>query len=255
MHDFHIHIGQFNELFYDYHDVFTVLKLSDVSEITLAYLTPKFDSQKNAVEFYHAVVNELKNAKEYAFTIGLSVNFLYWADPLVLETGISLTQVFQEFPYFGIALHPVLHEWSSLHKKKTDRIFRFASLHNLPIFLHTGVSERDTPLQFEKWFSEFPEVEVHLAHCKDPQPIIELFSKYTNLVGDTAFCPSDSYNEICDAGFRNRMFFGTDFPITHYYEQFGKSLITQDSVTVNSLIDNYRNQLKEQSKYVFQGIY
>ncbi|MDY4525731.1 MAG: hypothetical protein SPE03_11930 [Treponema sp.] len=37
---------------------------------------------------------------------------------------------------------------------------------------------RDRPYLFETWFKQFPDVEVHLAHCKDSAPIIDLFIKY-----------------------------------------------------------------------------
>ena len=109
---------------------------------------------------------------------------------------------------------------------KLTEIFKFADFYNLPIYIHTGCSECDQPLQFERWFKYFPKVEVHLAHCKDPKPIITIFSKYKNIYGDTAFCPSDSYNAICKAGFKERMLFGTDFPITHYFNNhlFGKKI-------------------------------
>ncbi len=219
MHDYHVHIGQFNEIYYDYHDVFFAVKENGISEITLAYLTPKFNDEKCAVDFYHAVVEELKQAKQYANKIGLIINILHWAEPLLFSARISLNKIFENFEYKGIALHPVLHDWSKSHADKLTEIFKFADFHNLPIYIHTGCSECDQPLQFEKWFKDFPKVEVHLAHCKDPKAIISLFSKYKNIYGDTAFCPSDSYNAICEAGFKDRMFYGTDFPITHYYEQ------------------------------------
>ena len=88
----------------------------------------------------------------------------------------------------------------------------------------------------------FPEVKVHLAHCKDPEPIIQLFSKYKNLVGDTAFCPQDSYEAICKAGFKDRMFFGTDFPISHWYEHHGEKDFPTDE---KNLTESYKKTLNE----------
>ena len=104
----------------------------------------------------------------------------------------------------------------------------------------------DRPYLFESWFKQFPDVEVHLAHCKDSAPIIDLFTKYKNLFGDTAFCPTDSYGEICDAGFKNRMFFGSDFPITHFLnlnesEREKKEL----QPSFKELNDNYKMSLAE----------
>ena len=114
-----------------------------------------------------------------------------------------------------LSLLPFLNDWNPADKKRADlltKVFEFAKENNYELYFHTGCSPTDNPLNFEKWFVEYPQVKVHLAHCKDPEPIIELFSKCENLVGDTAFCPQDSYEAICKAGFKDRMFFGTDFP-------------------------------------------
>ena len=144
-----------------------------------------------------------------------------------------------------LSLLPFLNDWNPADKKRADlltKVFEFAEKKNYEIYFHTGCSETDNPLNFEKWFVEYPQVKVHLAHCKDPEPIIELFSKCENLVGDTAFCPQDSYEAICKAGFKDRMFFGTDFPISHWYEHHGEKDFPTDG---KSLTESYKNTLNE----------
>lgn len=236
MKDWHVHIGQYFDEYYDYHDVFQILKNNGVTEAIVAYLTPKFDDEKNAIDFYHAVVEELKEAQSFARSLGLKADFLYWTDPLVLKS-MPLEDVFSEFDYHGIAIHPLLHAWTKEYPNLLTQIFRFAQKSKVPIFIHTGVSEADESIQFEKWFRDFQDVEVHLAHCKDAKPIIQLFSKYKNLFGDTAFCPKDSYDAVCKAGFKEQMLFGSDFPVTHYFSThlFGKN---------HSLEEEYLQNLK-----------
>lgn len=245
MHDIHTHIGQFNQFYYDYHDVFSVLRNNEITETTLAYLTPKFDDSKMALEFYYAVINELKEAKEFAQKIKFNINILHWADPLLFDKGISLENIFSDFDYSGIAIHPVLHEWSKKESEKLTKIFEFSRIKKIPVFIHTGISKCDEPLQFEKWFSDFPEVEVHLAHCKAADSIIYLFSKYENLFGDTAFCPKESFEKICRAGFKSRMSFGSDFPITHYWDNIESESDTIQ-VSYEDLKKNYKKVLKNQ---------
>lgn len=234
MKDWHVHIGQYFEAYYDFHDVFWVLKNNGVTEAVVAYLTPRFDDEKHSLDFYHAVLDELKEANCFAQDIGLKTDFLHWADPLVIKS-ISLEKIFSEFNYSGIAIHPLLHNWTKEHPLLLTQIFEFAQKYKLPLFIHTGLSEADEPLQFEKWFCKFPDVKTHLAHCKDPDATISLFSKHPNLLGDTAFCPHDSYSKICKAGFKDRMLFGTDFPITHWYEQNKNA-----DYDFNSLNKNYQ---------------
>lgn len=245
MHDIHTHIGQFNQTKYDFHNIFIALKNNGVDETTFAYLTPLFTDSAPAIEFYKAMTEETKEAVEFAKEIGLKVNPLYWIDPMVLLGGISLESIMKDLNYKGLVVHPFLNDWNPAEKDRADlltHVFEFAELNNFEIYFHTGCSEKDNPLQFEKWFADFPQVKVHLAHCKDPEPIIQLFSKHKNLVGDTAFCPQDSYEAICDAGFKDRMFFGTDFPITHWYEHHGEKEFPTDE---KSLTDSYKNTLNE----------
>ncbi len=238
MTDWHTHIGRYYDSYYDFHDVFTVLKNNGIDENICAYLTPRFERKEDSVVFFHAVESELFEADAFAKSIGLRTKFLYWADPLVLEE-FSLDEIFSGFKYFGIALHPLLHEWTFEHEDFVTSIFDFCGKNELPLFIHTGASFSDKPNLFEKWFMEFPNVEVHLAHCKEPDAIIALFFKYKNLFGDTAFCPSDSYKKICAAGFKNRMLFGSDFPITHWYENRGEV-----DCRFESLAQNYRKLQK-----------
>lgn len=239
IHDHHTHIGFFNDTYYDFKDVFSVLKNNGVSETTLAYLTPKFDDKKSAVEFYYAVNEELKEAVDYAKSISLKTNILYWADPFVLKSGINFEQIFSDFDFHGFAIHPVLHDWTKSEADLLTDIFNYAHKKNLPIYIHTGIDDYDEPLQFEQWIKDFPDVEIHLAHCKATDSIIELFSKYKNLFGDTVFCPNESYKKICGAGFKDRMLFGTDFPITHWFEHIDENPKPND---YSSLFKNYQRK-------------
>lgn len=244
MHDHHTHIGQFYDVYYDFHDVFSALKDNGVTATTFAYLTPLFEKSEPAIEFYRAMTDEVKDALAFAEEIGLEANALYWIDPMVLFGGVTLDSIMSDVDYKGLVIHPFLNDWNPANEKNArllTGVFEFADKSKYDIYFHTGCSERDEPLQFEKWFADFPNVKVHLAHCKDPEPIIELFSRHENLVGDTAFCPEDSYKAICAAGFKDRMFFGTDFPITHYWETRNSSNKTADR---KMLTENYRRLLQ-----------
>ena len=245
MHDIHTHIGQFYQTKYDFHNIFMALKNNGITETTFAYLTPLFTESNPVIDFYNAMTQETKAALDFAKKIDLKVNPLYWIDPMVLFGGITLDSILNDLDYKGLVVHPFLNDWNPSDEKRSNlltQFFQFASKKGYEIYFHTGCSERDNPLLFEKWFAAFPEVKVHLAHCKDPEPIIQLFSKYKNLVGDTAFCPQDSYEAICKAGFKDRMFFGTDFPISHWYEHLGEKDFPTDE---KSLTESYKKALNE----------
>lgn len=186
MHDIHTHIGQFYQTKYDFHNIFKALKKNGVDETTFAYLTPLFIESAPAIDFYKAMTEETKEALSFAEEIGLKVNPLYWIDPMVLFGGITLESILKDLDYIGLVVHPFLNDWNPADEKHSNlltQVFQIAKQNNYDIYFHTGCSPTDNPLNFEKWFVEYPEVKVHLAHCKDPKPIIHLFSKCKNLVG------------------------------------------------------------------------
>ena len=250
MHDIHTHIGQFNQTYYEFHDVFNALKNNGIEETTFAYLTPLFTESASALRFYKIMTENTKSALNYAKEINLKANSLYWIDPMVLFGGMTLESIMQDLDYKGLVVHPFLNDWNPADFKRAElltKVFEYASRENKEIYFHTGCSEKDNPMLFERWFMEFQNVKVHLAHCKDPEPIIKLFSKYENLVGDTAFCPQDSYKVICQAGFKERMFFGTDFPISHWYQHYREENFPADE---KSLTESYSQTLIEYKKFI-----
>ena len=83
-----------------------------------------------------------------------------------------------------------------------------------------------------------------LAHCKDVEGVIDIFKKYKNVYGDTAFSSKRTCNEIFKAGFRNRMLFGTDFPITHWFESSNNGY----EVLEENLSSSYSNTIKKFKK-------
>lgn len=147
--DAHTHIGHFYQTHYEYQAVFGALASNGIREITCAYLTPKFDDAVVAGEFYTAVLQELKSAQLYAHNLNVTVHFLAWLDPLVIKK-FSLEKIWNDFDYAGFALHPVLHNWHGTEAAALTRIFRFAQKNNIHLYIHTGVSENDHPMLFER---------------------------------------------------------------------------------------------------------
>ena len=246
MTDWHIHIGEYrNNSIYRFDYVFKVLKDNGVDRCWYAYLTPKYKSFKDSFAFVDYSVHHNEKAVEFAKTIGIIVNPLCWIDPVLITDGIaSVEWLFTKMDYKGIAIHP-FHKWND---QLLDLVFQYASLSGIPVFVHTGISKNDSPLRFEKQIERFQHVMVHLAHCKDAKSVVYLFEKYPNVYGDTAFCSFENYEYICNAGFQNRMLFGTDFPITHWYSCNGEK---KGYATLDELDISYKSTLKDMQWYKF----
>ena len=178
--------------------------------------------------------DETEEALAEAGKCGMTLVPLYWVVPKRYDTLDKVDGV----KYAGFKIHPKIGEWNgeSGNSLLYD-ICTCAARERFPILIHTGVDTIDAPSRFETCFADFPDVKFVLAHCRISHDVIRLFEKYGNLFGDTAFCPLANYEQICRAGFESRMLWGTDFPITHWYDRTG------DRVTLSALTKNYQNTL------------
>jgi len=122
-----------------------------------------------------------------------------------------------------------------------NEVCTYASKHGLPILIHTGVDEIDSPQKFECFFDKYKTVKFVLAHCKNVEAVIEMFSKYENVCGDISFCPQMCYNRIYNMGFADRLLIGTDFPITHWFS----NEIKVSKAPRSELISNYKKAIRE----------
>lgn len=97
-----------------------------------------------------------------------------------------------------------------------DCACQFAESRKIPIFIHTGYCEFESPEKFEKQYKNYPSVTFILLHCKKTDSVKTLFERYTNVLGDISFCSTDIVDELIKAGFSERLYFGSDFPIMDY---------------------------------------
>ncbi len=234
--DCHVHFGQYHHLYYQPSLVVKALHKSGVRRAwvssTTACIAP--DSHEEAQYLSCHIDEEMQEALEEANGLKMTLVPLYWAVP---ERYCNLDKVDGSL-YAGFKIHPKIGEWGGkTGNHLLHEICDCASRNRFPILLHTGVDAVDSPSRFERSFAAFPNVTFVLAHCRNAVEIVRLFGKYENLLGDTAFCPAESYREICRAGFQPRMLWGTDFPIPHWYER------TDDAVTLSVLTKNYRKIL------------
>ena len=261
--DYHVHIGQWSNVYYSPESVLDSLKASNVEEVwfsstsSCGYCKESFDViSKNldysnfptALELYNCIKNEVLDAMEYGKKIGLRVAPLYWVIPEIhfsTSANISIEKTMKEVPYKGFKLHPRGNHWDLSDKKTQDlaeEVFAYANKHNLPILIHCGYDDFENPKLFEKFIAKSPNAKVQLAHCKPVEDTIYMLKKYPNTVCDTAFVPEDVFAQIVEAGFEKRIRYGSDFPITHWYAANPKE--NPSSKELVDFIIKYKNSQK-----------
>lgn len=223
--DHHIHIGQFNEVYYDAFEVFSAIEKSsfETSIFELHYSSTsscRFDVELSKIE------EEIAYAQSFESDI-LKIRPYLWFVPKYAKEGISIKSAMGTFDYCGIKLHPYGQNWdfhNPIHKKCLEEIFSYSSESKKSILIHTGIDDCCRPSRFEEYFKNFPNSQIILAHSRPVEETILMMRKYPNVKCDISFCSKIELEKLSDfeksTNLNNKILFGTDFPISHYVNKF-----------------------------------
>jgi predicted TIM-barrel fold metal-dependent hydrolase len=228
MTDNHIHIGQFEEDYYEAEAVFQVVleAIGNVTETVFSSTTScKDDILYSEVE------------KEIAAALALSayakkIKALCWYSPDYARQGIGIEKAMDSLPYSGIKIHPFAHNWDLNDTKTVDLargIFDYADRHSIPVFIHTGYDKVHEAAKFSAFFGEFPNARFILAHGRPIEQTAALLEKFPNVYCDTAFMPEDDFKRIVKKH-SAKILLGSDFPITYYYNK--DNYQANDAITI-----------------------
>lgn len=240
MTDHHIHIGQFNEVYYDALEVFNAIEANvlktGVSEIHFSSTS----SCRDDVEL-SKIEEEIAYALQFKSAVLFAKPYL-WFVPKYAEQKISVKSAMSSFDYVGFKLHPFAQKWNlenPVHKKCLENIFEYSAENGKSILIHSGKDEFCNPLRFEKLFKDFPDAKVILAHSNPPETAANLANKYKNVFCDSA-CAEKKRLEIVlqKINDKSKILFGTDFPITNY---FGKRIFKKDLTLEKQYEEDYKN--------------
>lgn len=227
--DYHIHIGQFNKVYYDAYEVFRAIEFSvpktKVSEIHYSSTS----SCRDDVELCK-VEEEIAYAQKFS-SKSLFVKPYLWYVPKYAEQNISVKSALQAFDYCGVKLHPFAQNWdfSNLkHKKALEEIFECFTKEK-SILIHCGKDKSCSPNRFEEFFKNFTDTNVILAHSNPVEETVEMLKKYKNVKSDIAYTSKGNIQKLMNTNVNEKVLFGTDFPITHYFNNhlFGKKISMQ----------------------------
>lgn len=242
MTDWHVHIGQWNEIYYEPGAVFRSIKAGGTDEIYFSSTTSgryckesiavqgNTDLQKSlptARELYEYIREEIGTALDEAKKVGLKAHPLYWVIPEIhgvknQSKAATIKEAMSDLPYEGFKIHPRGNPWNLENdetRRLTEEVFSYAEEHSLFILIHTGSDSFELPSKFESFIAGHPKVLVQLAHCRHLEDMLYMLRSYPNVVCDTAFTDDETKKKIEEAGFADRIRFGTDFPIAHcFYE-------------------------------------
>lgn len=225
--DYHVHIGQFYEDYFEPHKVIETLSANGVKGCWVSSTTTCMYWANSTEKTYlkKHIKDELKEVLETAKRLKFDVKPFYWVnlDEYLQEINkkeCKLQDYFNisinEIEYYGIKIHTRFNYWD-INDENVIAVFNlvceYANNHNMPILIHCGPDECDRPDRFENWFKIYPSVKFVLAHMRPVDKTIEMMTKYNNVWTDTAFAPDESVEKVYRNGLGERVLFGTDYPL------------------------------------------
>ncbi|MDR1952082.1 MAG: amidohydrolase family protein [Elusimicrobiota bacterium] len=241
--DNHIHIGQFNEVYYEPQKISDTILETGVGSFSFSSTTSCKDGVK-----YKEIEKEILSIK---YVFGKAHPF-FGLIPEYIQQRIDIESVSQYIDYKGIKIHPLAQKWDLTNKKHLavlNETFDYAQRQKLPVLIHTGNNTVDMADRFEIFFNRYKDIKFILSHCRPLENAIEIIKKYKNVFGDTAFVSNESLRKIAKFGVIKKMITGSDFPITHYLREreMGKYI---------NIKQQYRNdflKLKIQKNFIETG--
>jgi predicted TIM-barrel fold metal-dependent hydrolase len=215
MTDNHVHIGQFEDVYYDGPEIIETVMGYGMKGLSFSSTTSCKDDVR-----YEEVEREIKNLLAQIGYPAEIVRPFFWYIPDYINQKISIPSAFSVIPYKGLKLHPCFQNWDFDDKRHLETLhclFDYAEKYELPVLIHTGHNGVDSADRFERFFGEYPKVKCILAHCRPLEKTVEMLKKYTNVLCDTAFVPEADIQHIITNGFKDKIVLGTDFPVTHFF--------------------------------------
>jgi len=235
MTDHHIHIGQFEELYYPAGEVFEAVFSTDlVDRLVFSSTTSCVDNVR-----YSDVAAEIEAALKL-YTPEKTIPLL-WYIPDYTAGHYGGTRLFGTSVRGNKAapLRPAVGFFRpSAIAGTLHGLFDYAARHELPVLIHTGHSGIDSADRFEPFFAGYPAVRCTLAHCRPLDTTLAMLGAYQNVYCDTAFVPEEDVRSITAHGFAPRILSGSDFPVTHYF--WSNNMARKTEKNTKTLREYYR---------------
>lgn len=207
--DSHIHVGQFNELYFS--PAYVSKLMADVGADYYAV-----SSTSMCEEDYIKVLDELQEL------IALDENKvlpIMWITPEGLEGNIAWF-LESDIKWRCLKIHPFLHQGCWMPGGGLlEEVIDIARELKLPLLIHTGGEECCLAEKFEPAIADNSDICFILAHGRPLEQALRLSSEYDNVYVDSAFMPIEHMAVFAKNGLGNKLLWGTDMCIPRYFNQ------------------------------------
>jgi len=208
LHDAHIHVGQFRDLYSSPEDVFAFLDKTGVTRMAVSSIGTCEGDPEVPIREVGRIIEIGKDR----------ITPVLWINPEWAE-GAALSRLLNcGIAWKCIKVHGYFSRWEDrpeLLQKTVD----LARQMQVPFLFHTGGRPESDAGVYQPIAEKNPDVTFILAHGRPSDQAIQVMENCPNVMADTAFTPEDDVAEMIQHGFANRILWGTDYPLQNvFYE-------------------------------------
>lgn len=208
IHDSHIHVGQFRDLYSSPEEVFEFLDKIAVSRMAVSSIgTCGGDPE--------VPIREVSKIVELGMERIVPV---LWLNPEWIESDALSRLLDCGIAWKCIKVHGYFSRWED-RPELLQRTIDLAKKMNMPFLFHTGGRPESDAGSYLEVIRRNQDVRFILAHSRPVDQAIEVMKACPNAWADTAFTPVEDVAEMIKCGFSDRILWGTDYPLHNvFYE-------------------------------------
>ena len=207
--DNHVHIGWYTDGYHYPSEVWKVEQDAGIDEIAVS-------STSTRAELYKLVVREMR---ELIHLGGSRIHPILWVTPRMMKTWGLSYMIHSKIEWQGLKMHWEAHREWYYNKKLLHNALEIARWIEVPVLFHTGDFKECKASVFMDICKQYNDLTYVLAHGRPLDEAKNVLEECPNVYVDSAFMPADQVKELADAGYSNRILFGTDVPINLLYNK------------------------------------
>ena len=207
--DNHVHIGWYTDGYHYPSEVWKVEQDAGIDEIAVS-------STSTCAELYKLVVREMR---ELIHLGGSRIHPILWVTPRMMKTWGLSYMIHSKIEWQGLKMHWEAHREWYYNKKLLHNALEIARWIEVPVLFHTGDFKECKASVFMDICKQYNDLTYVLAHGRPLDEAKNVLEECPNVYVDSAFMPADQVKELADAGYSNRILFGTDVPINLLYNK------------------------------------
>lgn len=201
--DFHVHVGQFNELYFSPEFIRDFLNSVDVDSFAVS----------SSSICGHDIEQTLYDIKRIVSLFGKKAFPVLWITPEMLSDKFLDAFLKSGIEWKCVKIHG-FHNWTG---DCIENAVSVAQALDVPFMMHTGGQKCCEAGQYYALCKKYAHQLFVLAHSRPCDEAIFVMKNCENVWADTAFTPVEDIVKMVDAGLEDRIMWGSDYPILELY--------------------------------------